>query len=58
MVERAKEFGGLVSRAETLAEVGSLSSEYGVGGDRAVDTTQGFNWGVAAGCGGRLDFPR
>jgi len=58
MVERAREFGGLILEAETLEEMGSLLSDHGVNGDRAIETVSTFNEHVSAECGARLAPPR
>jgi succinate dehydrogenase/fumarate reductase flavoprotein subunit len=57
-VEDAREFAGEFVEAETLAELGSGLAEFGVDGDNAVLTIEGFNDAVASGEGERLDPPR
>lgn len=58
MIERAREFGGLVLEAGTLADLGERLSAEGIDGERAVETIRSFNAAVENGRGARLDPPR
>lgn len=58
MVERAREFGGLVLEAETLEELGTLLTDQGINGDQAVETIRTFNDAVADGRGARVNPQR
>jgi succinate dehydrogenase/fumarate reductase flavoprotein subunit len=58
MIERAKEFGGLVLEAETLDELCEKLSDHGVNGKRSLDTIREFNEAVEDDRGEQLDPPR
>lgn len=57
-IATAAELGGRVASASSLAELESKLFEWGVNGERAVDTLMTFNAAVEKGEGRRLDPPR
>ena len=58
MVDRAAEFGGPVLTADSLDELGAKMAEWGVDGDRVVETVREFNDAVGRGAADELDPPR
>ena len=57
-IEAAAELGGRVATAASFDELASALEDWGVDGDRAIDTIRRFNEAVAANDGGSLDPPR
>ena len=58
MVERAAEFGAPVVEADTLSDLGDAMAEWGVDGDRVVETVRTFNDAIERGAADALDPPR
>jgi len=57
-IETAADLGGQVASADSLSALESVLFEWGVNGERAVETIRTFNAAVEAGRGHRLDPPR
>lgn len=58
MIERAEEFGGRVIRADSLADLGDRIEQWGVDGDRLVETVETFNEAIEHDRADELDPPR
>lgn len=58
MIERAREYGGVVLEADTLEELGAELTAHGVAGGRAVETVREFNDAMTSGRETQLDPPR
>lgn len=58
MLEIQKEMGGKISSADSLDELATLLTEWGVSGERAVETILEFNDAVKSGTAGNLNPPR
>lgn len=57
-IETARNLGGRVAEEESLDDLASVLFDWGVNGDRAVETLRTFNEAVGEGEGHRLDPPR
>lgn len=58
MLEYQEEVGGRVASVDSFEELASVLDEWGVDGDRAVETLGAYNTAVRTGEGERLDPPR
>lgn len=58
MIETQKKVGGRVEHVDSLAELATVLDEWGVDGDRAVETVGTFNAAIRTGTAERLDPPR